>query len=330
MALTVVVNDCDEEKLAARQAINENLETVTASQTHWYEASNVEEYRRWRREGLNGYPKPFHHPEAKMIQIPSTHGDHSIPLRVIPPQSPVKGVYLHFHAGGMVIGSASSHDALLHKIATETELTVVSVEYRLAPEHIFPAGPEDCLDAALFALSTEGETKLGGRLRVIAGESAGGYLTVATTLSLRARGINVREKIDAIVPGYGIFDYTYTPSMWAHKRRIIMGFEDARKFIETAIPLDKFPMEIRKQPKFSPLFDDLTDLPPALFVCGTADPLLDDSVFMANKYYLAGNTTELQLVREGCHGFTLFPIGEVAEEGVKATIDFVVRSIRSI
>lgn len=230
--------------------------------------------------------------------------------------------------GGMVVGSASSQDGLLTKIAHGTGLVVVSVTYRLAPEHVFPAALEDAVDAALFALSPEGESTLGGRLRIISGESAGGYLTMVVTLQLRARGIDVREKLDAIVPVYGVFDYTYTPSMLSHKRRIVMGLQDAKNFLETAMPLDKFPYSMRNRPEISPLYDDLSALPPALFLCGTADPLLDDSVFMANKYYLAGNKAELKLVQEGFHGFTLFPSGDMGDEAIKASIDFINRSLK--
>lgn len=98
-AITVTVNKCDQATLAERKKINENLEKVTQSQTHWYDAPSAEEYRRWRREGLNGYPKPFRHPNARTYELQSQHGSHKIPLRVIPPTSPPKGVYLHFHAG---------------------------------------------------------------------------------------------------------------------------------------------------------------------------------------------------------------------------------------
>lgn len=211
---------------------------------------------------------------------------------------------------------------MLARIAGEFSLIVVSVEYRLAPEHIFPAASDDCLDAAVFALSDSGVAKLGGKLHVIAGESAGAYLTVLTAIQLRDQGIDVRQHIKAIVPNCGIFDLTYTPSTRSHKKRIIMGWKDTTKFIDTYLPLDKFPLERRKQGDISPLYADLTGLPPSLFLCGTADPLLDDSLFMASKYHMAGNSTLLELVAEGFHGFTLFPVGEVAEEGITKVIQF--------
>ncbi|KAJ2893375.1 hypothetical protein MKZ38_008739 [Zalerion maritima] len=326
--LTISVNECSPEARAERQAINQNLENLTNSQTHWFEAPSAEEYRKWRKEGLNGFPKPFHHPQARVIQIPSDHGAHTIPLRIIPPKGEAKGVFLHFHAGGFVIGSAAAHDSLLSRIADDLSLVVVSVEYRLAPEHIFPAAAEDCLDAALFALSPGGVAELGGRLRVIAGESAGSYLTLSVTIQLRDRGIDVAEKLDAIVPSYGIFDLTYTPSVRSHKRRVIMGSDDAEKFIDAYLPLDKFPLQRRQEIDISPLYNDLSGLPPALFLCGTADPLLDDSVFMASRYSLAGSPAELKLVAEACHGFTIFPLGDVAEEGIQEVLKFVSRHVK--
>ena len=224
--------------------------------------------------------------------------------------------------GGFVIGSAAAHDGLLTRMADQLSLIVVSVEYRLAPEHTFPAAAEDCLDAALFALSHTGATRLGGPLRVIAGESAGAYLTVRTAIQLRNCGINVREKIAALVPASGIYDLTYTASVLSHQRRVIMGYSDTTKFIDAYLPPDKFPTDNRKEPKISPLYDDLRDLPPALFLCGTADPLVDDNMFMATRYSFADNTTELKLVAEACHAFTLFPLGEVVEEGLREVLQF--------
>lgn len=199
----------------------------------------------------------------------------------------------------------------------------------MAPEDVYPAAEEDCLDAAVFALSEAGVKELGGELRVIAGESAGAYLTIRTILQLRDQGVDVRKRVKALVPNCGIFDLTYTPSCRAHKRRVIMGGPDTARFIDAYLPPEKYTMEKRKAANLSPLYDELHDLPPALFLCGTTDPLLDDSVFMATRYSLANNTTELELTAEGCHGVTLFPLGEVAEEGIGKTLDFLTRQLQS-
>lgn len=105
MAFTIAVNECNPEMLAERQRVNVKLEKITNEQTQWFDAPSPQEYRRWRKEGLHGYPKPFQHPKAEMIEIPSTKGK-PIALRIIPPSGPSKGVYLHFHAGKPSITSA--------------------------------------------------------------------------------------------------------------------------------------------------------------------------------------------------------------------------------
>lgn len=89
---------------------------------------------------------------------------------------------------------------------------MASVEYRLAPEHPFPAGRDDCVDVALFALSAQGISALGDPLRVLGGESAGAWFAVAVALELRDKHeIDVKSQIAAICAGYGIYDLSYTP-----------------------------------------------------------------------------------------------------------------------
>lgn len=99
MPLVINLDEVDANQLAARRAINDAVEKATEAQVQWHQAPSVEEYRRWRREGLNGFPKPVLNPEAKTITIPSSHGDHKIPLRIIPTEGKIKGVYLHYHGG---------------------------------------------------------------------------------------------------------------------------------------------------------------------------------------------------------------------------------------
>ncbi|KAJ5778844.1 hypothetical protein N7457_006564 [Penicillium paradoxum] len=322
MLFTQEIVECSPEKLAARQAVNLHLEKATNTQTHWTDAPNIEEYRRWRREGLNGFTKKYEHPRATTIEIPSAHGPHLIPLRIIPPSGEARGLFLHFHGGGFVLGSAASQDDMLGTIADELSLVVASVEYRLAPEHPFPAATHDCLDAALFALSDEGAAKLGGTLRVMGGDSAGGYLTMYTAIQLRNQGIPVREKIVALVSSYGVFDLSMTPSLRSHKRRILLGFDDAAGLLEHYVQTEKAP-EDRRDPCLSPLYDDLSNLPPTLFLVGTADLLVDDSTFMASRYALAGNETELKIIPEACHGFTLVPDIEVSVEGNRLILEYI-------
>lgn len=199
---------------------------------------------------------------------------------------------------------------------------MVSVEYRLAPENSFPKPLHDCVDAALYALSPAGEKDLGGPLKILGGESAGGWLAVSTGLSLRRdHRFDVRSKLDAIVAGYGIFDLTYTPSLLEHTRSIVLSKQGMMDFCEACF--SHIPMEKRKAPLVSPLYADLKEMPPALFLTGQIEPLVDDSIFMATRWKQAGNDTELSIVQGACHAFTLIPMGDSTEEGLDIIVDFV-------
>lgn len=205
---------------------------------------------------------------------------------------------------------------------------MASVEYRLAPEHPFPAGRNDAVDATLYALSEEGVRDLGAPLRVLGGESAGGWYAVAVALALRDEyGIDVHSQIAAICAGYGIYDLTYTPSMLLHKRNIILSSSLMMRFVEAAF--GHVQANERKKPEISPLYADLHDLPPAHFLVGNIEPLLDDSIFMASRWANAGNHAELDIIEGACHAFTLMPMGDTTEEGLKAVMGFLRRMLES-
>ena len=228
--------------------------------------------------------------------------------------------------GGFVIGSNASYDTYLTKLSEALSLTMVSVEYRLAPENPFPAGANDAVDAALFALSAEGQKVIGAPLRILGGESAGATLAVMTALTLRDQyNVDVKSQLVAICAGYGIFDLTYTPSVLAHDRAIVLSKQDTFKFFDAAF--STVPMSERKAPHISPLYANLKGMPPAQFLVGTLEPLLDDSIFMAVKWQQAGNVADLSIVEGACHAFTLIPMGGATEEGLRNLIGFVARNL---
>jgi hypothetical protein len=107
--LNVSVKPCDEATLGARRIDVDMIENMTKAQLQWYDCDSVADYRRFRREGSHGFPKPVLNPAAINFTIPSSHGEHSIPLRKILPSgnTSVKGVYLHFHGGISSLGRTS-------------------------------------------------------------------------------------------------------------------------------------------------------------------------------------------------------------------------------
>ncbi|KAI8686812.1 hypothetical protein LRP88_09440 [Fusarium phalaenopsidis] len=320
-SFTVTVKDVDATVLAQRVALLDKLEAGTSKSIEVFRDVPAPEYREMRRNGTHGFVKPPELPTAKNLSI-ETRGGASMALRIIKPATGVsKGTLLHFHAGGLVYGTASGQDNYLQALANALGLTAVSVDYRLAPEHPFPASQHDATDAALFALSPEGEAKLGGPLRLLVGESAGAYLAVWAAISLRDdHGINVKEKLAGLLCSYGIYDLSYTPSLLRHERNVIVGRESMVRLVDAAFPRDTVPD--RKAAAVSPLYADLKNLPPALFLCGTADSVVDDSVFLGARWNLAGSGAEVKLVPGGFHAFSLIPTGEIQKEGVSDIIAF--------
>jgi acetyl esterase/lipase len=227
-------------------------------------------------------------------------GGHKIPVRVIPAQSP-RGVYLHIHGGGWVLGACDQQDPMLERIADATGLTCVSVEYRLAPEHPYPAQQDDC-EAVAAWLARHAKAEFGSDALTIGGESAGGHLSAATLLRMRDRHSFTGFRGANLV--YGAFDLRMTPSMRAFgNERLVLRTLDTAKFCEAYLPASVH----RDNPDVSPIFADLSGLCPALFTVGTRDGLLDDSLFMHARWIAAGNVAELAVYPGGAHGFTLFP-----------------------
>jgi acetyl esterase/lipase len=250
------------------------------------------------RSGSLG-PKPPESPRAAWRTIPRPDGA-ALRLRVIAPDNP-RGAYLHLHPGGLVFGSADGHDAMLEGIVAATGLAAVSVEYRLAPEHPWPAAWDDAEAAALW-LAEHGTAEVGGDRLAIGGESAGATLAVPTLVRLRDK--HGFTGFHAAALTYGNYDTSGTPSnRWNGNPGHLIGERDVA-FCSACYAPDP---ATRRDPDMSALYADVSGLPPALFTVGTLDVFLDDSLFMAARWIAAGNEAELAVWPGGIHGFTLFP-----------------------
>jgi acetyl esterase len=294
----------DEEMLAETRAFNDGIEALLATLPPVF-TQPPDVTRRERREGGGVFPAPVFEPLARWEHIAGRGGD--IPLRIIEPEGEPQGVYLHFHGGGWVLGAADLQDPGLKAAADATGFTMVSVGYRLAPEHPYPAAPDDCEDAALWLLERFSGPRFSGR-RVTGGESAGAQLAAVTLLRLRDRhGVDVREAFAGANLVFGPFDLTGTPSrhLWGD-RELILSSPEMDWFADCYLP--DMPDRERRAPDVSPLYADLAGLPPALFTCGTFDPLLDDTLFMESRWRTAGNATTLTLYPEAPHAFVAFEI----------------------
>ena len=246
-----------------------------------------------------------HAEDRRVAGLSTSPGD--VRVRVFRPEpgTETRAVYLHIHGGGWAIGSPEMADVANWQLANNLNVAVVSVDYRLAPEHPYPAGPDDCEAVALWLLD-HAKAEFGTDRLLIGGESAGAHLAAVTLL-------RVRDKYDAIarIEGanlvYGAFDMSLTPSQRDPRDTLVLSANDVRDC--TAHFLPDIDIEERRAPDISPLYARLNFLPPALFSCGTADRLLDDTLFMAARWQAAGNRAELALYPEAPHGFTMFPMG---------------------
>jgi acetyl esterase/lipase len=202
-----------------------------------------------------------------------------VPARVLTPPEP-RGVYLHIHGGGFVYGSSRLQDDRLEALALACGVTAVSVEYRLAPEHPYPAGPDDCEAVALSLAGSSDALCIGG-------ESAGANLAVVTLLRLRDR--HGFTGFRAACLSKGVYDLTLA-------RMGDPGLDEADAVVAAYVG-ESDPSD----PELSPLNAKLRDLPPALFAVGGADPLLDDTLALAERWRTAGNEAELVVVPGADH-----------------------------
>jgi acetyl esterase/lipase len=280
------------------RALNESMVKLLTPLPNWW-VLGAETSRAARRRGDGPFPAPVMSSRAHERSIPGPDGN-DIRLRVIAPDSP-RGVHLHIHGGGWVLGGADLQDPMLERIADNAGLAVVSVEYRLAPEYPYPAGPDDCEATALW-LARNAKAEFGSDVLTIGGESAGGHLSAVTLLRMRDRHGYTGFRGANLV--YGAYDLAMTPSQRAFgDERLVLRTIDIVQFVNAFVPA----ITERHDADISPLYARLQNMPPALFTVGTADALLDDSLFMHARWLAAGNEAELAIYPGGAHGFTLFP-----------------------
>jgi acetyl esterase/lipase len=210
-----------------------------------------------------------------------------------------------------VFGAANLYDDELADLSHELGIAIWSVDYRLAPEHPFPAALDDAEIAALW-LIREGLGELGLGRVAIGGWSAGAHLAAITLQRLAVNG--QARAFCAANFLYGIFDLSMTPSqrLGLHTPRVSRA--DLEWYYEMVTPSAS--PEDRRRAEISPLYGDFTGMPPARFAIGTLDPLFDDSAFTAQRWAAAGAASTLEIYVAGAHGFArqLNRLGVLARE----------------
>jgi acetyl esterase/lipase len=211
--------------------------------------------RKARAEGRGLFPDCCPLEGSDWASIPGPPGGPGRVRISLPDGAAPRGTYLHIHGGGWTLGAPDQYDIHNQRIAGTTGCRVASVQYRLAPEHPWPA------------------------------------------------------QVAGAVLNYGIYDLRMTPSManWG-ERYLILSTPVTDWFCENLLPGGAEYPARRGEPAVSPLMADLGGLAPALFQVGTLDPLIDDSLFMAQRWQAAGNRAELAVYPGGVHAFDMFDL----------------------
>jgi acetyl esterase len=202
-----------------------------------------------------------------------------------------------FHGGGFVIGSIESHDGVCRLLAKEAGAVVVSVDYRLAPEHPFPAAVQDAVAATRWVIDNASSLGVDPRAVAVGGDSAGGNLAAVTAQALRA-GPH-RPAFQLLV--YPATDFTRGLPSHAHfNKGLVLTKESMDWFTDSYLPSK----DDLRDPRASCLFaDDLAGLPPAFVLTAGFDPLRDEGRAYAERMRAAGVVVDHHCSEASVHGF---------------------------
>jgi acetyl esterase/lipase len=242
---------------------------------------------------------------AVWISIPDVINDH---------------VILYLHGGGYIAGSIKTHQDLAARLSRVSKARVLLIDYRLAPEHPFPAAIEDATTAYRWLVSNEGIIP---NNMIIGGDSAGGGLTIVTLVKLRddgdilpAAAVCLSPWTDLAVTGESIkTNADIDPFIPAESVELIAklyyGDEDA------------------KNPLVSPLYANLQGLPPLFIQVGTREVLLDDSLRLADRAKAVGVEVQLEIWKDMIHVFALFaPWAPEGQQGIEQIGEFIQKHIK--
>ena len=249
---------------------------------------------------------------------------HTVSLRILrPADASPRGVYIDYHGGGWAIGTASMDDQVNARIARDCKLVVVSVDYTTLPDITFENQITQAAAAADW-IFTHAEAEFGARDLFIGGESAGAHLAACALLRMRDTRADF-SRLRGAALYYGPYDLSCTPSV-RNAPRDTLVLDGPAMLTGLAKLLPDRDEAGRRAPDVSPLYADLSRLPPALLLCGTIDPLIDDSRLMAERWKAANGNARLILVPEGPHAFNRLPT-EVASRTNRFVRDWVQRRL---
>ncbi|MCZ8251255.1 MAG: alpha/beta hydrolase [Hylemonella sp.] len=246
------------------------------------------------------------------LSIPTRDGA-TIAARLYAPAQERLPVLLYFHGGGFTIGSVATHDALCRHLSHLARCAVVSVDYRLAPEHKFPTAANDAWDALQWLVREAGALGLDGTRIAVGGDSAGG--TLAIVCAIEARDANLPLALQLLFyPGCAA--HQDTPSHKTYAEGFVIGEEQISYFFNHYVNSEADREDWRFAPLLAP---DVEGLAPAWIGLAECDPLVDEGVLYADKLRAAGVRVELEIYRGVVHEF--IKMGRAIPEALQAHAD---------
>jgi acetyl esterase len=275
-----------------------------------YETLTAPEAREFYSQArLVSNPEPPELEKVQPLAIPAPHG--SIPARIYTPKTLRKTgglapCLVFFHGGGWVIGDLETHDVVCRKLAAEGELIVISVDYRLAPEHKFPAAVDDAISSTKWIAANSGSLGIDASRLMVGGDSAGGNL--AAVVSLAARDCD-GPKIAGQVLIYPATDFSRKhPSHREPETSILLTHSVIGWFMNHYMG-DADINDWRASPARAKM---LAGLPPAYVLTAGADPLRDEGDEYAKRLKEAGVSVTYRHFKGQFHGF--FTMGKLLQQ----------------
>lgn len=246
------------------------------------------------------------------LSIPTRDGQ-ALPARLYAPAQDHLPVLLYFHGGGFTIGSVATHDTLCRQLSHLAHCAVLSVDYRLAPEHKFPTASNDAWDALQWLAAQAGALGLDGSRLAVGGDSAGGTLAIVSALEARDAGLSLALQL-LFYPGCAAHQDTPSHKTFAHgfvieEPHITYFFN---QYVNTPADRDDW--------RFAPLHaPDVDGVAPAWIGLAECDPLVDEGVMYADKLRAAGVVVDLEIYRGVVHEF--IKMGRAIPEALRAHAD---------
>lgn len=244
--------------------------------------------------------------------------DHLIKLRIYRPNNDEKSpVIIYFHGGWFNAGNLETHDTPLRQLANLSQTVIIAVDYRLAPEHPFPAGLNDCVFAVKWIIENASYLNLNPNKIMIAGDSAGGAL--ATTITRK-----FREMVKSQLLIYPVTDSSLKTSSWnEYQNGPLLDLKGGIQAWDWYLPNS----ENQNNPDAVPILaDDLKNLPSTFVAVADHDPLKDEGMLYAEKLKANGIAVNLKLYKGTTHGF--FQMGRFLDD-TKVLIQDMVEFIKT-